>query len=582
MSTKKRSTPGVYRTEKDLSNRVVPSSTSIGATVVRSKKGPINRPVIVTDDSDYVSIFGEPVFTSGASSTTPTIPEMGYGQYSALIYSRISDATYVVRDFDAGDTYAYLDFDADGTTSGDTATSGVQATSDPDGLPDASDLIYSLDEAITTGNSLLIGSVGPGLDGNNFAVTVETFNSACDWFNTYDDYTTDTATSAHPIGSKVFKIQVFNKKDTENWNEIAFSGISASPVETYYGTRLSQKDANGQQLKIDDVVNGVSNNIYVVAGTADFSTSILNTTPSSVIPLVGGNVVYGTNIGSTDGWDFYSSRERTSQNIMIVPDYTMSVKKYVAEIGINRKDCFTVGQSGLVTDTTVAKVKASETYGYSDPSFMSLYGGWDKFYDKYNDRYVMIPKAIYGAVLMARTDSVANVWDAPAGVNRGIIPSEGQNKQWDFEEVGQLYNSNINTSLNVAGLGDVMWGQKTAQLKASKLDRINTRRLLTYIENTLEASYLPFLFEPNNEGTRTRLKNISDSFLEGISAGGGFNTDDDLGFLVVCDATNNTPAIIDANKMVVQVYAKPAGISEFIELETTITKSGISFSEVIA
>jgi len=95
MSLKKRSTPGVYRTEKDISNRIVPASTSIGATVVRSKKGPINRPVLITSDSDYVTIFGEPVYTSG-TATNSAIPEMGYGQYGAIRYSRESDAMYVV------------------------------------------------------------------------------------------------------------------------------------------------------------------------------------------------------------------------------------------------------------------------------------------------------------------------------------------------------------------------------------------------------------------------------------------------------------------------------------------------------
>lgn len=580
MATKKRSTPDVYRTEKDISNTVVPVSTSIGAVVVRSKKGPINRPVIITSDSDYVDIFGEPVFTSG-NATDATIPEMGYGQYAAIRYARESDAVYVLRDYDTGDTYSYLEFESNGSTSA-TETSGVQATSNPDSIPDEVDSIYTLDEAITTGSSLLVGAIGPGTDGNNIAITVETFNSACDWINLYDDYSVSVESSAHPIASKVFKIQVFTKKDSEDWDEIAFSAISASPVETFYGTRTSQKDANNQQLRIEDVINGNSNYIYVVAGTADFTEAgTLATTPSSVSKLLGGSVVYGTNLGSTDGWDYFSSRERTSQNIMIVPDYDMTVKKYVANICATRKDCICTLQSGNVSATSVDRVKSAETYGYTNPSYVALYSGWDKFYDNYNDRFVLIPKAIYGAVLMARTDAVANTWDAPAGVNRGILDSNGQNIQWTSTQVGQLYDANINTSINKRGIGDVMLGQKTAQLKASALDRINVRRLLIFIENTLEQAYLSFLFEPNNSATRLRLKNISDSFLEGVSAGGGFNTDNDAGFLVVCDETKNTAQVIDENKLVVQVFVKPSKTAEFIELETIITNSGVSFNELI-
>ena len=68
MSLKKRSTPGTYITETDLSNYLSPSSTSVGATVIRSKKGPIARPVLLTSNQDYIDNFGYPVFTSGTSS----------------------------------------------------------------------------------------------------------------------------------------------------------------------------------------------------------------------------------------------------------------------------------------------------------------------------------------------------------------------------------------------------------------------------------------------------------------------------------------------------------------------------------
>ena len=54
------------------------------------------------------------------------------------------------------------------------------------------------------------------------------------------------------------------------------------------------------------------------------------------------------------------------------------------------------------------------------------------------------------------------------------------------QESGFMYNSNINTSERIRGAGDFMWGQKTGQVKATALDRINVRRLLLYIENTIE------------------------------------------------------------------------------------------------
>lgn len=575
---KPRSAAGIFITEKDVSEITQPAGTSTGAVVVRAKKGRINYPQIVTSDKDYIDKFGKPVFTSGTSISDTLTPEMGYGSYAALIYLQESDSLYVVRDYDTGDKYASVQFDANGSTSA-TSADGIQAISDPNGVPDDSDTIYTLNEAIGTGKSLLVGATGPGTDGNNLAITVETFHADCDWFGQYDDYTSATDTSAHPIESEIFKVSVFEKETSENWDNIAFSTISASPVETWYGTRTSQQDDNNQQLFIEDVVNGISNYIYVVAGDADFTG--LNSTPTEKIPLSGGAISYGTNIGSTDGWSYFESKEETSPNILICTDYTMSVKQEVARIAQARQDCIAVGQSGQRTHTTVANVKSAETYGYTNPSYIALYAGWSKYYDSYNDKSVFIPNSIWGATLMARTDRVANVWEAPAGTQRGVISSVGQNVRFSRSQIGQLSDVNINSILNLRGIGDVMWDSRTAQQKQSALKDINVRRLMIFIESSLEQAYLPFLFSVNNTTTRQRVFNITDSFLGGLAGAGAFDDADGVGYQVVCDTSNNTSIVINNNKLAVDIYVKPIRIIRAIELTAVITRSGVSFSEVI-
>ncbi len=572
---KRRSTPGVYVTETDISNVVTPAGTSIGGVVVRSKKGPINRPVLVTNDKQYIDTFGEPVFTSGTSVSDTLTPEMGYGQYAALEFLQESNRLYVVRDYDTGDKYSTVTYD----TSGGTVTSGIAADSDANN-PDKINEIYTLDQVGVTGQSLLIGAVGPGLDGNNVAVTIETAHSAADWINSYDAYTSSTDLSAHPIAQYVFKINVFTKTDTENWDDITYSSISASPIETWYGTRTSILDGNKNQLQIDSVINGNSEYIYVVPGTVNFDTT-LGVTPSAVQQLAGGALNYGTNLTSTDGLSYFTNREDINVSIIITPTYDMTVKKAAAVIAANRKDCIVVVQSGQRANITTAAILTAETYGYSNPSYVALYAGWDKYYDQYNDKDVYIPKCIYGASLMARNDNRANVWDAPAFTNRGVLTSNGQLKQFNSDDVGILYDANINTSKNTRGYGDVMWGQKTAQKKASALDRINVRRLLLFIESSVENALLPFLGEPNDDETRLRVFNIIDDFLGGIDAEGAFDNSKGVGYQVVCNTDNNTAQVIDNNKLAVDIYVKPTKTIEFIELQTVITRTGISFSEVI-
>ena len=60
--------------------------------------------------------------------------------------------------------------------------------------------------------------------------------------------------------------------------------------------------------------------------------------------------------------------------------------------------------------------------------------------------------------------------------------------------------------------------------------------------------------------------------MEGIKSGQGI-TD----FLVVCDETNNTPDLIDANKFA-DIFIKPTKSINFIQLTFVAVRSGVEFS----
>ena len=174
---------------------------------------------------------------------------------------------------------------------------------------------------------------------------------------------------------------------------------------------------------------------------------------------------------------------------------------------------------------------------------------------------------------MARTDRIANTWDAPAGLARGVLGGVvDQAKNYNDAEIGILYNNNINTVKFVRNQGYVMWGQKTAQRVQSALDRINVRRLLIYIENTLEPLLLSFLFELNTDKLRSRVTNIVDNFMRSVKSGDGVTA-----YQVVCNDTNNSALDIDNHLLNVDLYVQPAQSIEFIQMRVTVTRTGVSF-----
>jgi len=139
----------------------------------------------------------------------------------------------------------------------------------------------------------------------------------------------------------------------------------------------------------------------------------------------------------------------------------------------------------------------------------------------------------------------------------------------------RLSDARINPIITLPNNGGfVIYGQKTLQQAKSALDRVNVRRLLLYIENSIEPALVDFLFEPNTDGTRLRVSNIVDSFLATVQSGGGLNA-----YSVICDTSNNTPTIIDQNKLLLDMYVQPVKTIEQIYMTAIITRTGVSFAE---
>jgi phage tail sheath protein FI len=100
--------------------------------------------------------------------------------------------------------------------------------------------------------------------------------------------------------------------------------------------------------------------------------------------------------------------------------------------------------------------------------------------------------------------------------------------------------------------------------------------LFIFLEDAISAAAKDQLFEFNDEITRANFVNIIEPFLRDVQAKRGIQD-----YVVICDETNNTAAIIDSNEFVADIYVKPARSINFIGLTFIATRSGVSFEEVI-
>jgi hypothetical protein len=213
---------------------------------------------------------------------------------------------------------------------------------------------------------------------------------------------------------------------------------------------------------------------------------------------------------------------------------------------------------------------ASSSYAVFDSTYKYMY---DRFANTY--RYIPMNGDIAG--LCARTDINFFPWYSPAGTSRGAIlgavklayaPTKSQRDR--------LYSNRINPIIFSPGAGIILFGDKTGLGRTSAFDRINVRRLFIYLEDAISRAAKDVLFEFNDEITRTNFVNTIEPFLRDVQANRGI-----YDYVVICDETNNTAAVIDANEFKADIYIKPARSINFIGLTFIATKTGVDFEEVI-
>ena len=262
---------------------------------------------------------------------------------------------------------------------------------------------------------------------------------------------------------------------------------------------------------------------------------------------------------------------------------SQSIASSVLTIAASRKDCvafispFRGDVVGVTSSATQTNNVVDFYSGLASTSFGVFDNTWKYVYDRFADKYRYIPVCGDVAGLCAATTANGLPWFSPAGLNRGAIRNAVKLAYSPTKsERDKLYQNRINPVTSLPGQGILLFGDKTALASPSAFDRINVRRLFNVIEKTIGNAAKGVLFELNDEFTRNNFKNVVEPYLRGIQAERGI-TD----FLVVCDETNNTGAVIDANEFKADFYIKPARSINFITLTFIATRTGVSFEEVI-
>ena len=450
-------------------------------------------------------------------------------------------------------------------------------------------------------DQLVIASIGPGEYGNDIGVSIIT--TACadipalqgtygfNWKYKYDDEDQVNANVEGLTWKKVFRINVYIKNKNQTAEAAWGTGMEAllkTPAESWYvSTDPYAKDEEGNSLYAPNVINGHSEYIYVSrASTNDAVDRVGNYAQPvqtfAIYGLTGGKNSTKDNVSEkTAALTLYKDRVRSPFDILFNVEaidtfngrqrYNAHQRK-IAELAGNRKqDIGVVQVTSKSCKTGKQMVSEAKMFTFNNASYVAEYGGYDKYYNGDVASWIYLPKSVAGACAMAHCDTFVYPWMAPAGVANGTIPyANGQLLRLTDDEIGDLYDNNVNTTRDCGNYGVVLWGQKTALKKNSLLNRINVRRCMNYIEKILEHMMTPYLFQQNNVNTRSSARNDIDAFLQRVKAAGGIDRYD-----VSVTQDDEDPTIMNVN-----IIVYPTSAIEFIDIKIYINRTkGVSMDE---
>ena len=377
----------------------------------------------------------------------------------------------------------------------------------------------------------------------------------------------------------------------------SFTGVPGQILEVW--PNLSRAtDAKGEQggsIYYRDVLNNSSQYVWSATDYLGSSTTTNAFPTPSVITPIFFNFTNGYDAASeasvsvsalATAYDVYSSAETIDISLVLAGKATGGsgevLPNYLIDnIAESRRDCVVFVSPPLTSCVNVPGFEQSNIVSYRNllrsSSYSVIDSGYKYQYDKYNDVYRWIPLNGDIAGLCVRTDNTRDPWFSPAGFNRGQIKNVvklAYNPNQANRD--QLYKNGVNPVVTFPGQGTVLYGDKTMLAAPSAFDRINVRRLFIVLEKAIATAAKFALFEFNDDFTRAAFRNLVEPYLRDVQGRRGI-----YDFRVVCDATNNTPQVIDANQFRGDIYIKPARSINFIQLNFVAVRTGVEFDEIV-
>jgi phage tail sheath protein FI len=571
--------PGSFVQETTLSQRIITQNNGefAGAFAGITERGRTDVPVYVTSWSEYSNAFGGLNSISGSSLPLANAVYQFFsnggrncyvkrvvGAGAAAANLTLTDKTesnnvLKISAFGQGSwgnsVYVYTENTTPQITVTAYSTTGTAVTlttSTPHGLV-ATDKIFvnmlNSNQSGINGSRTLTGATS----------TTLTFSSTASLSGTV---TSGSVISPIP---ETFNLYVYYQGSSENYLKERFFDLTMDPTSDRYAL---------------DYVNASSSWVVLSLPTSYSNPDLRapKTPDSGTASALAGSSLDGSAVGETELSAATTSFDEVLQNLVFnIPDATSlsssdhsNVTAAYMTYADERDDSFVIVDTPASLDTVGALSWITGLPAKTGNA--AAYYPWIKVPNPSARGTAAIKTMPPGGSvlgLMLSSDSVNNVWKAPAGIRavlRNVVATESNLTSANLDSLNSSTYP-INAIRPVPGAGICVMGART--LSGSRTDRyVNSRRTLLQIKKRLIDLTSFAVFENNSRYLWNQVQTVCAVYLNEVWQGGGLkgvNAQD--AYYVICDETNNPDASIDEGELNVEVGVALQTPAEFVVIK---------------
>ena len=233
----------------------------------------------------------------------------------------------------------------------------------------------------------------------------------------------------------------------------------------------------------------------------------------------------------------------------------------------NMKDRFAILDGQVTTTIDVPSIQGT----IRDSDYAAMYFPRIQVSDPITGGIVAVAACGHMAGIYSRVDAERGVHKAPANeVVRGALGLEysvSKNEQAGLNPLGINVIRNLNGATRVWGARTL--GGDTNQANA-KVKYINVRRLLIFLEESIDEGTQFVVFEPNNPALWQKITRTVRAFLTNVWRDGAlFGLTPEQAFYVKCDETTNPPEVRELGQVVTEIGVAIVKPAEFVIFRIT-------------